>query len=540
LVLTDYSLKGALMEESHAHLLTGEILNQPRQRTSSTQAWFSTTADWYDVGQVTINMLPNYVLLEIFDFSLHPTWMNNNMWHRLVHVCQQWRNIVFGAPCRLNLKLVCVDGRPVRNTLYVWPPLLIKLYYPGIQKSSGYLKSKFGDDVDNIIAALEHKDRVYEMIVFNATSSEMEEIMAAMQEPYPVLKYLKLKPSFMFGEAPTVRVPDSFLGGSAPRLRMLFLDRIQLPFLGLQKLLLSASGLNSLLLKNIPDSVYFSPDAIVTCLSALSWLKELDISFQSPRSRPVRESRHPPPLTRILLPALTKLTFQGVSEYLEDLVAQIDTPSLQALSITFFHDLFFHTPQLSRFISRAPRFKGHDGACVVFTHWSARVTLRLPDSKEEEIRVGILCKHPDLQLLSLTQVCASSFPQTFIHAVKHLYIIESKEYQEEEWEYDSREWENNVQNGQWLQLLHPFTAVKDLYISKRIVPFIAPALQELVGERVTETLPALECLFLEGLRASGSVTDAIRPFVAARQLSTHPIVASYCDSDEGDWGEGDD
>jgi hypothetical protein len=487
-------------------------------------------------------MLPNDVLLEIFDFSLDTIWMNNR-WHRLVHVCQKWREIVFSAPRRLNLELICIDGRPVRNTLYIWPPLLIKMYYYGIQKSRRHLKSKFGDDVDNIIAALEHKDRVCGMTLFNAPSSEMEEILAAMQEPFPALLDLKLSPTFGFGEAPIVRVPDSFLGGSAPRLRTLSLDRIPLPFPGIQKLLLSATGLNSLLLNNIPDSVYFSPDAIVTCLSALTWLKDLEITFQSPRSRPVRESRHPPPLTRIILPALTKLTFQGVSEYLEDLVAQIDTPRLQALSITFFHQLFFHTPQLSRFISRAPRLKGHDEARVAFTHWSARVTLRLPsslDTREQDIRVGISCKHPDLQLLSLVQVCASSFPQTFIPAVKHLYILESREYQEEEWKYDSEDWQNNVQNSQWLQLLHPFIAVKDLYISEKIVPFIAPALQELVGDRVTEALPALECLFLDGLRASGPVRDAIRPFVAARHLSTHPIVASYWDCDGNDWWEDDD
>ena len=459
------------------------------------------------------------------------------MWQRLVHVCQKWRKIIFSAPRRLNLVLICEDGKPVRNTLYVWPPLLIKMFYYGIQKSTGDVKSKFGDDVDNIIAALEHKDRVCEMTLLNAPSSEMEEMLAAMQEPFPELTDLKLRPSSPFGEAPVVRLPDSFLGGSAPCLRTLSLDRFLFPFLGLQKLLSSASGLNSLFLMNIPDSMYFSPGAIVTCLSTLTSLEDLDITFQSPRSRPVRESRSPPPLTRILLPALTKLTFQGVSEYLEDLVAQIDTPQLHALSIIFFHQLFFHTPQLSRFISRAPKLKGREEARVVFTHWSARVTFRLPswpDSSEQDIRVGISCKHQDLQLLSLVQLCVSSFPQTFIPAVKHLYILESRDYQEIMWENDSEDWENNIQNNQWLQLLHPFTTVKNFYISQRILPLIAPALQELVGERVTEALPALECLFLEGLRASGPVWDIIRPFISARQVSTHPIATSYWDCDDDD------
>jgi hypothetical protein len=100
------------------------------------------------------------------------------------------------------------------------------------------------------------------------------------------------------------------------------------------------------------------------------------------------------------------------------------------------------------------------------------------------------------------------------------------------WDYYSEDWENNVRNDRWLQLLHPFIAVKNVYITENIVPLIALALRELVGERVTEALPALECLFLDGLLASGPVRDAIGPFVAARQLSTHPVVASYWDFDD--------
>ncbi len=42
-------------------------------------------------------------------------------------------------------------------------------------------------------------------------------------------------------------------------------------------------------------------------------------------------------------------------------------------------------------------------------------------------------------------------------------------------------------------------------------------------------LPALQCLFLDGLRTSGPVQETIMPFVAARQLSTRPIIDSYRD-----------
>jgi hypothetical protein len=42
---------------------------------------------------------------------------------------------------------------------------------------------------------------------------------------------------------------------------------------------------------------------------------------------------------------------------------------------------------------------------------------------------------------------------------------------------------------------------------------------------------------LEGLHASGPVMEAISPFIAARRLSTHPIVASCWDREQGEWWE---
>ena len=394
--------------------------------------------------------------------------------------------------------------------------------------------------MDNIVAALEHRDRVCEIYLWNVSSLILGKILMAMGEPFLALTSVQLQwdGETWDGETTTkvARGPDSFLGGSAPRLKNLTLDGIPLPFCGLQNLLLSANDLVDLRLLNISHSFYFSPDAIVTVLSALTKLKTLELRFQSPRSRPVRESRRPPPLTRPSLPSLASITFKGINDYLEDIVAQIDAPLLDRLSIIFFHQLTFDTRQLAQLISRAPKLKGHNESRVVFSECAVRVTLLLPsqappeEEEEEEITLGVRCKHTDLQLLSVTQLCTVSFPLDFISRIEHLCIAESK--------YLSRpRWENNIQKRQWLNLLRPFTAVRDLYLSEKIVPLIAPALRELVGSRVTEVLPALQCLFLEGLRTSGPVLEAISPFVDARRLSTHPIAASCWDSDVGVWWE---
>ena len=74
-------------------------------------------------------------------------------------------------------------------------------------------------------------------------------------------------------------IPDSFWGGSAPRLRHFELSGI--PFPGLPKLLLSATHLNHLSLSGIPHSGYFSPEAMVALLSVLSCLNFLELDFQS-------------------------------------------------------------------------------------------------------------------------------------------------------------------------------------------------------------------------------------------------------------------
>jgi len=164
-----------------------------------------------------------------------------------------------------------------------------------------------------------------------------------LQEPFPELTHLLLR-----SNRAVAALPDSFLGESAAHLRLLWLERI--PFPNLPKLLLSATHLVSLRLDEIPHSGYISPDAMVTVLSTLASLRSLRLTFHSPRSRPDWASRRPPPKTRTVLPAVTHIRFEGVSEYLDDLVARIDAPRLNKLFISFFNQILFDTPQFIQFI----------------------------------------------------------------------------------------------------------------------------------------------------------------------------------------------
>ena len=458
------------------------------------------SVDWCDVARVTIDVLPDVALLEIFDYYLDDE-RQIELWHTLVHVCRKWRIIVFGSPRRLNLRLRCIPRTPVMEMLDIWPPLPIVLTV---------LNTKISV-IDNVLAALEHSDRICELFFHNNPRWQLEEVLAAMQRPFQALTRLHLH--FQPGREVAPVVPASFLGGSTPRLQRLSLHCI--PFPALPNLLLSATHLVDLGLWRIPHSGYFSPEAMVTGLSVLTSLQNLVIDFKSPRSRPDRKSRRPPLHTRTLLPVLTKLQFHGVVEYFEDLVARIDAPLLDRLHITFYNQDIFDTSQSTQFISRTPKFKGHDEARVVFSYWGGSVTLSRTQTSDGRLHLTMLGSPSDRQLSSLAQVCSSSFPQAPFPVVEHLYILDNR--------YLRPYWPDEIETDQWLRLLHPFSAVKGLHISRELTPRIAPALKVLVGERATEVLPALQTLFLEETLQSGPVQETIGQFVAARQLADHPV-----------------
>jgi hypothetical protein len=472
---------------------------------------------------VAIDVLPDDILLAIFDFYVfkyqdqvflafdgYDTKRKIEAWQALVHVCRRWRGLVFGSPRRLNLQLLCTPGTPARNTLDVWPalPLLI-------------LGDVFETLVDNVIAEFEHSDRIFQ-IDLDCYTTSIVKLWTTMQVPFPELAVLYLS----FGGLSYRPVfPDLFLGGSAPRLRHLAL--LGVPFAGLSNLLLSATHLVHLYLYDIPHSGYISPEAMATCLSVLTSLEELYLQFHSPQSSPDQESRRPPPPTRSVLPSLSKLSFKGVNEYLEELVARIDTPRLYRLSTTFFNDIDFDIPELSQFISRTLTFEARIEVRVAFGSLAAWVRLQSQASYFEEVEVEILCRVPNWQLSSLAQICTSSLP--LLSTTENLYIYEHLQSQ-----LDCKDDIDNL-NTEWLELLLPFTAVKDLYLSKQFAPRIAPALQELTGRRTTEVLPALQNFLLEGFQPSEPVYEGIAQFISARQLTNRPVAISIWERFPEEW-----
>ena len=140
----------------------------------------------------------------------------------------------------------------------------------------------------------------------------------------------------------------------------------------------------------------------------------------------------------------------------------------------------------------------------------------------------IPCRELDWQVSSLEQVFTRS--STPLSTSEVLYIHKDPDSQPD--------WQDNIENALWLGLLHLFPAVKNLYLGVEFAPRIVPVLQELVGGRATEVLPILQNIFLEELQSLGPVQEGIQQFVAARQVTSHPITVSRWDSAELDkfWG----
>jgi len=460
---------------------------------------------------ITANVLPDNVLLELFVFCLrraHDSPLSCMLeWHRLAHVCRRWRQVIFASPRRLDLQLLCTHGTPVRKNLGFWPtfPIVID-YHVYWNPESG--RSFLPDDEDNVMAALEHPDRL-RCVKLTLPGPLLAKVAAVMREPFPTLTLLRLSSEDMDLSI----VPNSFLGRTAPCLQEIYLEGI--PFPTLPTLLLSASDLVNLQLHNIPKIGYISPEAMVTGLTALTRLETLSIRFQSSFFR----SNRTPPLPRVILPSLTVFGFRGNSEYVEALVARIDAPRLVFSRITYFNQLIFQVPQLSRFISRAENL-----GLAPFRH--AQVGLRGSNvyinfvcgqgaTLKSYLFLQVSCQGLDWQVSSMAQILSQS--SAILSNVAHLSIHAQRL---------RPGWKNDLDHADWLDLLRPFTVVETLLVSRQLTSHVALAFQGATTMTAAEVLPALYLLCLEGQPAA-----SVCKFAALRRHSGRPVTTVSALSD---------
>jgi len=434
------------------------------------------------IGPVVIDMLPDDVLLEIFyictdRFGRYLASIDSmQKWRMLTQVCRRWRHLVFGSPLRLNLRVVCTSTTPTRRSLDIWPPfpitVLLSPSFPAVDENG----------VENIIAALERRGRVSQIYIPDINGPALQKLTAVMQEPFPTLTFFYLGSK----DGSVTVIPEAFLGGSAPCLRRLVLYGI--PFPSLPKFLSCVTQIIELHLIDMPNSGYISPEMMTTCLAMLPNLENFSLGFLSPFSRPDQIS--PPLQTLTVLPALTDLSFRGTCEYFEDLTTRIDATLLSKLTVAFLVDFDVVIPRLHYFVNRAERLGPFKHASILLNGWMIKIVFGSPTRFELNIR----CETPDRQLSLITQVFSQQLP--LLSHVEWLWIHGLPfPWGCVEWQFGS-----GMDASHWLGVFHLLTSLQSLYVSKRLVPHVAAALQELTEGRVMEVLPVLDNLFLEGFQ----------------------------------------
>jgi hypothetical protein len=195
---------------------------------------------------------------------------------------------------------------------------------------------------------------------------------------------------------------------------------------------------------------------------------------------------------------------------------RIDAPLLDCMNITFFNQLLFDTPRLRHFISRTGIFMAPDCARIFFNHGYVTV------EPFWTLSLRILCEPSDWQLSSLSQLYNSALSP--LPTLECLEIYNCRKY-----------WEDDMENIQWLELLRLFTTVKDLVLSKKSFRLVAPALDELDGESVTEVLPALQNIIIQGPQPLEPDNKGIGKFIATRRLLGSPMTVQHRDGKDLDY-----
>jgi hypothetical protein len=469
-----------------------------------------TIVDRIQRRETIINVLPDDVLLQIFEWcrvDCNPPWSPFDPaldLHRLIHICRRWRQVIFSSPPCLAVYLLCTYRKPASKNLGFWPAFPIVIDYINYPGYNG--KTLSPNDEDNVIAALKNPDRV-RSLKLPVTGLLLGKVASMTQEKFPMLTQLWLSSK----DEDVSVLPSAFLGGSAACLQEIHLEGI--PFPTLPTFLSSATNLVVLYLHRIPYTGYISPEVMVANLATLTRLGDLSIEFESSASPPDQSDTRGEAtlLTRVVLPALTSFEFRGASDYLENLVAQIDAPRLASTKISYFDQLVFQVPHLFRFAAQAQVLEPAHFKYAQVNFRGSHVYIGLHSEQLESGRshfaLRILCQRLDWQVPRLAEVLSQSSPllSNVVHLSIGAYDLQSS-------------WQDEMDHMAWLELLRQFTAVKALRVSAQLAGNVADSLKDATVEMVPEIMPVLRLLFLEDESAR-----RVGDFIITRQRFGLPV-----------------
>jgi hypothetical protein len=346
-------------------------------------------------------------------------------------------------------------------------------------------------DEDNSMAATKQSDRV-SSINLAVTSLRL----GTVEGPLP-----EQEEDLLSRDSVQLTLPSYFQWDS--RIRKLHLTGVVIPAL-LQRRYPANIQLH---LDEISHTEGFSPDAFVDVLSGMPQLQSLSIHFHS-----TAFSVPSPAGERVILPALTRLNFRGITEYLEDLVARIDAPRLGDIEITFY-DHKCDVPKLGEWICRLEMQKLHRQAEILFSEHSVSLSLTQPGAPTC-LKVQVFCEPFGEQVYSMIQIC--SHFSAFLSHVEDVHISTTQ---------PSSGHDNNFE--QWLKLIRRFGGAKRFRLVGDHSTNVVRALQ-LPDERGENVLVALHKLCIrEPEPRCAPLREAVLSFMQSHRLSGHCIAVEY-------------
>jgi hypothetical protein len=428
-------------------------------------------------------------------------WDREQWWYELTHVCQRWRNIILGSASHLRLSLVCTWDTPVADMLAHSPPLPLVVDYPDEGRDIS------AEDEEGIFLALEQHHRV-RRVRFGLPVPNLQKLIVAMDEEYPVLEYLIMAPRTEDKSATLITLPQAL---HAPHLRHLVLRGIAIPIRS--RLLTTAVGIVTLALYLDHPSAYFQPNTLLQWISAMPQLEMLVVAFLFPvPNRDVeRQLMHTQIMEHITLPNLRLFGFKSASACLEAVVRRITAPRLEKLFIDFSKQLTFSIPHLLQFMNTSENLR-FDTAKFQFSEDLVRVEVYPPDEVDVyALQMNINCWHLDWQVFSMAQISNSLSQMS--STVEHLTF---KHYVHDQ----SSEEHNEVDRNEWRNLLRSFSNAKTLRVDDGLVKQLSDSLRLDDGELPLELLPELQELTYSGGNKTG---DAFTSFIDARQNAGRPV-----------------
>jgi len=438
------------------------------------------------------------------------TWNREYGWFKLAHVCGKWRRIVLASPSRLDLSLVLIERNPGNMKTVLtrrFQPLPIRIDYA--------YGSPTNNDVNRVVTALKQPDRVHG-IAFKGQDSQLQKVFREMKRPFPALERLEIRHSHT---EEYLSLPQTFLRGSAPRLRRLKMWTVRLK--SISQLLSSTTAIVELSLKI--DTVFGpSPTAsLVAYLQAMPCLRWLTLRLPIGIS-PTRIPASPETGGKIVpLSKLTFFYFYGHRVFLDGLLSGLAAPSLQTFDIEFRDSFISPTRHTSRFVtdinSEPHAFRVIYSNCRSFSLSLLAHSERIDDPEP----------HFNFYSQDVMQISNALSPK--LAMVEELFLIS----------YSG----SSPPETLWHSFLELFRSVKVLRLQHKVMFDIAHSLQQDQGESAP-VLPSLEEIVLcTGSWLTGSAAEderrsameAFEPFIAALQKAGRPAKISCRKSYDVTW-----